>query len=86
MTAERLEAIRDRLHAATPGPWEQGHHWDASEWIKGGSGGRKFRPASDTSYEWIPTAADAEFIANAPEDIAFLLELVHRQQTERGSE
>ena len=69
----RLNEIQARLSAATPGPWEHGHHWDSSEWIKGGIGGRKFRPASDTTYEWLPTSADAEFIANAPADVAFLL-------------
>ena len=85
MTAQRLEAIQERLNSATPGPWEQGHHWDASQWIKGGKGGRKFRPASDTGYEWIPTAEDATFIANSPDDIAFLLELVASLQLKAGN-
>jgi len=75
-----LASIEARANAATEGPWEQGHNWDASQWIKGGSGGRKFRPSSDTSYGWVPTTADAEFIAHARTDVPALLALVRDQQ------
>lgn len=78
----RIEEIEARLDAATPGPWEAGHHWD-SEWVSNGTGGRKFRPTADTSYNWLPTPADAIFIANAPDDIAFLLAEL-RPATERN--
>ena len=58
MSTLDLEPIKERLAAATPGPWD--FHIIPPE--IGGMG----------------TGADAEFIANAPEDIAALIAEVER--------
>lgn len=73
--AERLNEIKERLRLATPGPWRTARAW---------RGERAFGPNPDTMYEWSAAegvmvvgrarAEDAEFLANAPADIAYLLE------------
>lgn len=78
----RLDEIQARLSAATPGPWkaqnlEQEHGHGGIFWVS------VDRPdeiktvaevdANDDGVEAIWRFADAEFIANAPADIAFLL-------------
>jgi len=73
MYVDPVYPIRKRLENITPGPWQQGFHWDADEWIPSSSG-RKFRPVAQTDVDWIPSFRDARFIAHAPEDMAFLLE------------
>jgi len=77
---ERIKQIRERLEAATPGPWS----WHASE--KDGSGGYPQRVLSVGTPRLICEcyespdlpATVAPFIANAPSDIAYLLERVER--------
>lgn len=82
--ADRFEEIRARLDDATPGPWE----WD---WSTLGSDIAEVAEPSLScgSYCLGGTAridikaADAQFIANAPEDIAWLLDQVLLLKQER---
>jgi hypothetical protein len=67
---KRLDAIRSRLEAATPGPWayHQEYHQvfavvNGREWFIQTTGGPRVSP-------------EADLIANAPADIAYLLALV----------
>jgi hypothetical protein len=81
-TPERLDAITARLDAATPGPWEA---YDANEgewpprpmWCVANDAFHN--PPEDEDAPWLAVEVhtgvkrDAEFIANAPADIAYLL-------------
>jgi hypothetical protein len=78
---DRLDAIQKRKDAATEGPWrtwkdDGGRRGSAVEtaWAYDADG-------ADTELitDWCSTA-DAEFIANAPTDIRFLLDLARKQQ------
>jgi len=62
MTDRRIEQIRERLEAATPGP---------GPWV-----GEVKSGAQDDVVRPTFTASDVELIANAPADIAYLLERV----------
>jgi len=70
---ERLRAIRERVDAATEGPWEE-----ASLCGKGlvvrpeGSPKRIALLGAATEQRW----SDADFIAHAPEDVRHLLALL----------
>jgi len=89
-TPERLDAITARLEAATPGPWtvdamDAGHsRYEMNVWVAAGNGDQvcdmdglnrshNEEHAKDDGY------ADAEFIANAPADVAYLLDLARKQ-------
>lgn len=74
------DPIRRRLENISPGPWQQGFHWDADQWVPSSSG-RKFRPVNQTGVDWIPSFRDARFIAHAPEDMALLLERSDRVES-----
>ncbi len=72
----RIDEIKRRLLATTPGVWgvvEQ----DDGDWIVSGADGTYI---AQTSYDGLSVTTretcrgDAEFIAHAKEDIAFLLE------------
>jgi len=70
---ERIKQIRERLEAATPGPWtvlydDGSLHGTPEEWFV------NFDAHHDTTN--IDREPDAAFIANAPADIAYLLERV----------
>ena len=67
----REEQIRARLKAATPAPWLVKHAGSADElWSDRGLVAElSLYPRGSKSTE-----ADAKFIANAPDDIAYLLE------------
>lgn len=76
MNAEQLQAIKDRVDKATPGPW-------IIEESRFGS----FNAASvDESYD-LPAClmnnANAQFVTNAREDIPALVEEVKRLQNEK---
>ena len=89
MTNERIEAIRTRLQAATPGPWE----WEGEskeDWPQSDNSlvtayvpeGEKWREplvsgwGYDASGISVHKDADGELIANAPTDIAYLLNII----------
>lgn len=85
----RLDAIKDRLDAATPGPWvaDTGTRGDCVVW---GPNGR-FLMNMQAEPHWLEYAGetrsvafdvdkrDATFIANAPADVAYLLSVVEAQ-------
>jgi hypothetical protein len=79
---ERVQEIRNRLEAATPGPWVLSGKYTIKE-------ARKLRPDYPEVYDNIKIVvfranqayrseeedkANAEFVAHAPEDIRWLLE------------
>jgi hypothetical protein len=70
---ERIAAIRRRLAAASEGPWipyiEGRNHTSGSSFIKTASGGIELDGATD---------ADIEFMAEARQDVAFLLDELQR--------
>lgn len=77
---KRLAEIRARLAAATPGSWraelEPGN--DRVIWDRNGDWVANVHSAGDETnvIAFDQSAADTVFIANAPADIAWLLELV----------
>lgn len=77
-----LEPIKERLAAATPGPWRVWRDPDPTNvratavetaWCYGDIEGD-----TELITDYLPTDADAELIANAPEDIATLVAEVER--------
>lgn len=74
---ERLQAIEARLTAASPGPWEIAQPQETGGWglcIKAGMNFIARMPGRERQ----PKEANADFIANAPADIAYLLEEIRR--------
>lgn len=76
---DRIDAIRARLNAATPGPWAIWHDLDHQGFTTvGDADSYEEILAHGECEESNPTAhvyveEDADLIANAPADIAFLL-------------
>lgn len=72
----KLEQIAARLAAATPGPWSWGHIANDQGGLDPAlvAGGGVFFEANGLRNPNV--LADAELIANAPTDLAFLLRLV----------
>nr|DAP76964.1 MAG TPA: hypothetical protein [Caudoviricetes sp.] len=74
---DRLTGIKKRLLATTPGDWGVVEQNDDGDWIVSGADGTYI---AQTSYDGLSVTTretcrcDAEFIAHAKEDIAFLLE------------
>ena len=89
MTTLDLEPIKERLAAATPGPWRVWHDPDPSKagtavetaWCYGDIEGD-----TELITDYLPTGADAEMIAHAPEDIAALVAEVERLRAERDGD
>ena len=89
---QRLAEIAARLHAATPGPWRwrenylevEGSYGDPKrDWTviaDDGSAGGEY------SQTLVPESPNGQFIAHAPEDIAFLLDLVRGGSSGEGRE
>lgn len=72
--ADRLNKIRERWAAATPGPWSWWADPDMGgtyEWLQNESLGQYEMLRTDADQE--PSEANADAIANAPEDVAWLL-------------
>lgn len=75
----RLDEIQARLDAATPGPWET--HQDmvriGFEELEPLSVAKRVRKPGVTEMHyvvpWVNEVCDQEFIANAPDDVAYLL-------------
>jgi hypothetical protein len=81
LTIEQIEAIRERVEKATEGPWYPTQHHVATN--PNVSGGYPPSPESicslaDGEYIENYNQADAEFIANARQDIPALLVEVDR--------
>ncbi|QAY16099.1 hypothetical protein SEA_ELESAR_48 [Arthrobacter phage Elesar] len=75
-TAERLDAIEARANAATAGPWEARRE-DLAMWVFSAD------EMLEAKLGYVGNAGplrDAEFIAQAREDIPFLVDLVRDQQ------
>lgn len=74
MNLERLQAIQERLDAATPGPWAEAPWGNGiiltERWCAEDASSEKSGP-----FMCIHTITDedAEFVAHAPDDIAYLL-------------
>jgi hypothetical protein len=79
MTEDRIAAIRARLEAATPGPWvhdEEGYMGCGEVYTmgEGVEGGNIAAPSGDCyPRSGYSPKEDMEFIAHAPDDIAYLL-------------
>lgn len=79
--SDRIAEIRTRLNAATPGPWSRD---PVLVYLGDDRGDHRVR-----SYPGLPTvavseqAADADLIAHAPADIAWLLEQYEWMSKER---
>lgn len=69
-----LEPIKARLAAATPGPWESDIYPGSENWVYVG-GVRGPGPSLELGAD---SSGDAEFITNAPTDIAALVAEVER--------
>lgn len=73
---QRINEIKDRLSKARKGPWksyvEGRDHQSGSSFIMVGEGDLR----GDDIYLTDATEADQDFIANARQDIPFLLELI----------
>lgn len=91
MADDRIDAIRQRLEAATPGPWRYRTTSEPAEhWVRGEAsevalvGGYFDLSEADELALPVPhdSEPDAELIANAPADIEFLLGEVSRLQGE----
>ena len=80
LDVERLKAIESRVAAATKGPWistiEGRDHFSGSSFI---------RTAGEDIEMSGATVADFDFIANAREDIPFLLDQIARLVEIKGS-
>ena len=88
--ASRIEAIAERLQAANPGPWEHVTGSDkAMNLMVTHCGttddGEEHIVALTSSHETNGATAkdDAEFIAHAPADVAYLVKLVQQLQAEK---
>ena len=87
MTTLDLEPIKERLAAATPGPWKaKEDSWDGYSVVIDDNG-----PGVSIIAEQIGQGedggwGDAEFIAHAPEDIAALISEVERLRAERDGD
>jgi hypothetical protein len=84
MIADQLSAIRARLDAATPGPWEAGTASCCPDmgWVDGPKGAM-CPQFTATKVTHSLDANDAEFIAHAPTDLRALLDEVERLTAER---
>jgi len=75
MTSLRLQEIRARAEAATPGPWTENPNWPGC--IHGPNGENV---ASDGDFSGVHDANDSDFVANARTDIPDLLDEIDRLQ------
>jgi hypothetical protein len=84
--SDRIDEIKARLEAATPGEWvHKNHpqHYDIqyTATIMGRSVTQAWKPF----FEYANTDNDAEFIAHAPQDIEYLLGEVARLRAENAN-
>jgi hypothetical protein len=86
---DRLTEIEARLKAATPGPWVAGRpdmgtlvDGVESKWIYDQREQYVAVASGRIDGEWEEVMANAHLIANAPSDIAWLIEQVRRLEQE----
>ena len=90
MTSERVEAIRERLAKATPGPWDV--HSSTIRGVQYRKDGTYWRRCSIARIlggaNYVPEAPNAELIAHAPTDLAWACDEIERltQQVEEMRE
>lgn len=73
--SDRVQEIRDRLDAATPGPWRVlEDDWDGYAVADRSQGIGTAYIASEMQQGHDEGKSDAAFIANAPDDVAWLLD------------
>lgn len=73
---ERLQEIRARLDAATPGPWKRDRHEILTVDVDDETG---WETCIADAYG---DPADADLIAHAPDDLRWLLDEVERLRSE----
>lgn len=73
VSVTRLEEIRARLNAATPGPWRTSWRGIDPDVVSIEGGICHAEDCDCDGPDLVLAEADAAFIAHAPEDIAFLL-------------
>ena len=83
MDEQRIQEIRERLQATTPGAWRMcepdADYFGSDDPVVETENGQY---VAQTSYDGLSytvretTTADAEFIAHAKEDVAYLLSLI----------
>jgi hypothetical protein len=82
MTSNKLEDIRARCDAARPGPWTaiiEGRDQDGgSSFIMIGKGDARAEDLHLSGYDEAVPTADYDFIANARDDIPWLLAEIER--------
>jgi hypothetical protein len=84
---QRVEAIKQRLAQTSPGPWETklagscGNETALSVEIPRPPTATSAPSILDMVFGYLP--ADADFIAHAPDDVAFLLEHIETLTSER---
>ena len=86
MTQERLDAIQERVNAATPGPWAVDSD-DPSYIIhseRGGWDGLVIAHVAEQDGALFPVEHNGALIAHAPQDLADLLAEVKRLRTLKG--
>ena len=90
MSTLDLEPIKERLAAATPGPWRVWTDPDPTKvratavetaWCHGDIEGD-----TELITDYLPTDADAEMIAHAPSDLAALVAEVEQLRAERDGD
>jgi len=77
LSKEYLSEVRNRLNAATPGPWisfvEGRDHLAGENFIR-----RSLDDSIDDMYVRGATVSDQDFIAHARQDISLLLDEIER--------
>jgi hypothetical protein len=72
----RIDEIRKRLDAATPGPWVHATPWKGVRHVT--QEGPRCDWITCHGFQGTNRVEDGDFIANAPSDLAFLLAEVER--------
>ena len=77
--SDRIEEIKARLDAATPGPWPDDYVYDTIRHIARNC---EFESVTDPDFGW-DRYSDSPLIAHAPDDIAYLLTELERLSAPR---
>jgi hypothetical protein len=85
LSQEELHSIRQRLEAATPGPWCHREGFIETAGKPGMLLGVTLQ-RSEVGLDTLPGLANAEFIAHAPTDVQRLLQEVDRLKDELANE